>query len=319
MRPLLLSLAIVLLSPAAAAADGLPVGGIDVGPLGVAAGGVRHVALDAREGTIVARIEEKGGRVRDWLHIPGRFTVPAVAQDGTADGLSADGRTLVLIRPRARFPQSSTRLAIFETGRRFRARGELRLKGDYSFDALSPDGRTLFLIHYISRRDPTKYRVRSYDLRARRLHPEPIVDPNEPPDEMNGLPISRVTSPDGRFAYTLYGGAEHPFIHALDTVERTARCIDLDDVHAAAPGLTTMKVGAGGRSLTVAHEGEAVAHVDTATYEVRAPAVRPYRPPAAEQEDEDWEILVAPVGLLIAAGALTARARRRPAPRTERG
>ena len=45
---------------------------------------------------------------------------------------------------------------------------------------------------------------------------------------MRGMPVTRSSSPDGRFAYTLYNGAgEHPFIHALDTVEKSARCIDL--------------------------------------------------------------------------------------------
>ena len=52
---------------------------------------------------------------------------------------------------------------------------------------------------------------------------------------MEGLPLTRAISPDGRWAYTLYDGAqthrngvEHePFIHALDTVGQRAVCIDL--------------------------------------------------------------------------------------------
>ena len=67
-----------------------------------------------------------------------------------------------------------------------------------------------------------------YDLTAGRLVPEPIVDPDEAAEPMRGYPITRATSPDGRLAYTLYDGAgEHPFIHALDTMGRTAVCIDL--------------------------------------------------------------------------------------------
>jgi len=67
--------------------------------------------------------------------------------------------------------------------------------------------------------------VRAYDLAARRLLPEPVVDPREPGEKMQGLPMTRATSADGRFAYTLYErprGA--PFIHALDTVRGSAAC-----------------------------------------------------------------------------------------------
>ena len=47
---------------------------------------------------------------------------------------------------------------------------------------------------------------------------------------MSGLPMSRAPrAASGRWAYTLYDGAgEHPFVHALDTEQRTAVCIDLD-------------------------------------------------------------------------------------------
>ncbi len=40
------------------------------------------------------------------------------------------------------------------------------------------------------------------------------------------LPLSRTMSPDGRWAYTLYSGDEN-FVHALDTADGQARCIDL--------------------------------------------------------------------------------------------
>ena len=47
---------------------------------------------------------------------------------------------------------------------------------------------------------------------------------------MTGVPVTRLPSPDGRWDYTLYQSAEHPFVHALDTQRRTAVCIDLDDL-----------------------------------------------------------------------------------------
>ncbi len=152
--------------------------------------------------------------------LDGRFTIPAVAYDGSPGGLSADGRTLVLINPRTGFPRRITTLAVLDT-QRLRARDVIRLTGDFSFDAISPDGRLLYLVQYLSQRDPTRYLVRLYDLEAGRLLPEPIIDPREVGDVMRGTPITRAASPDGRWAYTLYDGAgEHPFIHALDTVGR---------------------------------------------------------------------------------------------------
>jgi hypothetical protein len=39
--------------------------------------------------------------------------------------------------------------------------------------------------------------VRVLDVRSGKLRPEPIVDPAEPMEQMEGQPISRATSPDG--------------------------------------------------------------------------------------------------------------------------
>ena len=109
-----------------------------------------------------------------------------------------------------------------------RLRRQIHLRGDFSFDAISPDGRIAYFIEYLSPRDVTAYAVRAYDMRARRLFQEPVVDPNEPDEDMSGVPLSRVSDGEGRWAYTLYSGHEHPFVHALDTERRTAACIDLD-------------------------------------------------------------------------------------------
>ncbi len=53
--------------------------------------------------------------------------------------------------------------------------------------------------------------------------------------------MTRATSPDGGWEYTLYdGGGAHPFIHALDVVEGATVCIDLEmlkpkDTYGATP------------------------------------------------------------------------------------
>ena len=215
---------------ATANADGLPVLGLDVGPTGVVAprGNTRYVTLSVRGGTVVARVRRNGGQILNSATVRGNFTIPAVAYDGSAGGLSANGHELVLIEPRARFPRARTTLAVLDT-QKLRVKAILRFRGDFSFDAISPKGNLIYLIQYISPKDPTRYLVRAYDVRRHRLLAAPVVDPHEQNDKMRGNPLSRALSPDGRWAYTLYdGGGQMPFIHALDTRRATARCIDLD-------------------------------------------------------------------------------------------
>jgi len=255
----------------------LPVEGVDLSRAGVAAPAPlapRYVSLPAGRDTVVAAVSPLGGQVRRSRLLDGRFTIAAVAYDGSPGGLSADGRTLILVNPRTGAPRRTTTLAVLDT-RRLTAREVITLKGDFSFDAISPDGGLLYLVQYLSPRDPTRYLVRLYDLHAGRLLPEPIIDPREVGDVMRGTPITRAASPDGRWAYTLYDGAgEHPFIHALDTTGRTARCIDLH-------GLTgfnllnelRLALSPDGGTLSVVHPAFERPHavVDTQTWQVSEP------------------------------------------------
>ena len=268
-------LAWMALAAPAAAADGLPVGNVDAGPTGVTTPGeeARYVTLGAPGGTMVAKVRRDEGQVLRSRFFGGSFTVPGVALDGSAGGLSADGRTLALIRPRARFPQGRTHLLVLDAGRLQVVR-RVTLRGDFSFDAISPDGSSLYLIQYLSRRNPTRYAVRAYDVRSGELARDPIVDPREPDERMGGYPVTRAYSADGRWAYTLYDGAgKHPFVHALDTTGRTAACIDLDalsprrDVYAL-----RLAVEHAGRSLSIVDHGTPVAEIDTRTFRVAAPA-----------------------------------------------
>src|SRR5437773_531279 len=108
-RIVLAGLAALALAPSAAA-DGLPVLGVDVGSTGVAApGGIaRYVTIPAPGGgTLVERIRRNGGQVLATSLFPGTFTIPAVAYDASAGGLSGDRHTLVLIEPRTSFPRAA--------------------------------------------------------------------------------------------------------------------------------------------------------------------------------------------------------------------
>ena len=276
LAPVFVAALIAALVPAAAHADGLPVLGIDVGSSGVSSGseGDRYVTIPAAGRTIVERVAQDGGQVLGWRSLPGTFTIPAVAYDGSAGGLSADSTTLVLIEPRTSFPRAATRLLVLGSAN-LAARRLVRLKGDFSFDAVSPDGSWLYLVHYVAPSDPTRYLVQAYDLRRGRLLKAPITDPHEPGEKMRGNPLSRAMSRNGRWAYTLYDGAgATPFVHALDTVARSARCIDLDGVPSGTDlWQLRLVIDGAGKQLVVRDRATPLLLVDLRTLKVRAAGV----------------------------------------------
>jgi hypothetical protein len=289
----LLIVALLLLTPSAAAADGLPAVGIDANPLSVSGGTVEYVTKRAGKDTRLIERARSGGPVRE-RRIEGSFSIPAVAYDGSAAGLSANGRRLVLISPRTRFPRRRTTFAVLDA-RHLALRRLIHLRGDFSFDAIAPDGRRMYLIQYTSR-NLTDYAVRAYDLHAGRLLRRPIVDPSEPDEEMRGAPVTRETSADGRWAYTLYHGIEHPFVHALDTKGNTAVCIDLDDLRGAWGSTLELR---GTRLEVVRRRGGVVrATIDTRTHTLIEPAAR-----RTEQDaGTSWLPIAAPTIALLLLG-----------------
>ncbi len=316
---LALAVPTALVAAAPAAADGLPLP-VEESPSGVLApdGASRYLTVTLGGRTAVLAQQAATGDVTSRFDLRGRYGIPLVAYDSTAGGVSADGRTLVLIRPRAGFPRRTTTLAVMSTHRWLRLRRTVRLRGDFSYDALSPDGRSLFLINYVSRIDPSKYRVRVYDLARGRLEPKAIADPHEEPDEMNGLPVSRVMGTGGRWAYTLYqGSGGKPFIHALDTRDRKAVCIDLDDPALARGNPNDLRLlsAAGGARLDVRRKGALLATVDTATLRVRSgpAAIDAARASAADGNAGGPHLLWPAIGAALLGAALLVRlaARRR--------
>jgi DNA-binding beta-propeller fold protein YncE len=294
-----------------AGADGLPVLGVDAGGTGVVARSddARYVTVPANGNTVVARVDPHSGRILASRLFRGTFTIPAVAYDGSAAGLSADGRTLVLIQPRARFPRAQTPLMVLDA-QRLRPLRIVRLRGDFSFDAISPRGSLVYLVEYISPTDPTSYRVRAYDLSTDRLLARPVVDPREPGEKMGGSPLTRATSPNGRWAYTLYnGGGRAPFVHALDTSTRSARCIDLDALAGTDLSRLRLHVDAAADTLTVTSGPRPVVVIDTLSFRTSSPsepAAFPWKPVAGS-----GAAALAAVGALFL--VLARRSRQRPA------
>ena len=299
-----------------ASADGLPVLGVDVGGQGVTvpASQVRYVTLRTGQKTVVARTAANGGRVLRFTQIRGNFTIPAVAYDGSSSGLAADGSTLALIQPRLSFPRARTAFVVLDA-KRLLLRKTINLRGDFSFDAISRDGRTLFFIEYVSPRDPTRYNVRAYDVRSGRLLAKPVVDPHEGQDAMRGSPLTRTTSPDGRWAYTLYDGAGNtPFVHALDTTKREARCIDLPMLAGRlGAGPMHLTVVPNAAKLTVSMQGRTLALIDTTSFRVSTPD-EPTATPAQHANGRAHRSLVygvAGLGTILAASSILAVLRRR--------
>ena len=104
---------VAVLPAAGAAGDGLPGEGVAANPLSAPGGDVEYVATSARHHTVL-RERALGGRTLRQLRLRGTFTVPAVAYDGSPSGLSADGRTLVLIKPRTSWPRKRTTFAVID-------------------------------------------------------------------------------------------------------------------------------------------------------------------------------------------------------------
>ena len=253
----------LIVVPPAASSDGGPVQSI-VGGAGVSApnGSGALIATPVGRQTLVQSV--RGGAVLRYRLVHGTYGVPAVAYDGSATGLSADGRTLVL----AAVPASTDRTRLLPLdARTLLPRPVIALHGFFTVDAISPDGATLYLVHYTApQTDATRYEVRAYDLRSRKLLPEPIVDPRQPGEKMTGVPLTRLMSTDGRWAYTLYN-ADEPFVHALDTQAGVAMCIDLAAL--AGRDLFSAKLRLGGSTL---HVGD-LAAIDTQTFAVTIPGV----------------------------------------------
>jgi hypothetical protein len=277
MLRLALAVSLVSLAFAGAAHAAGPSPGILQGGGGVTAPGqpLRFVTLSGPGLTTLVSIERAGGTVVRSRTLGGDWGVPAVAFDGTAGGLSRDGRLLVLadwLPPQNGALRATSDFQLVNTAT-LRTLGRISLPGDFAFDALSPDSRTLFLIEHVPGEDTARYRVRAYDLAADRLLPQVIADKRQQGWVMRGYPFKRIASADGRWIYTLYGQpGGYPFVHALDAVNRSAVCIGIpwqgnqDPLGRAQLRLVGGKlmITAGGRQFAI----------DTRTFELSVPVRR---------------------------------------------
>jgi hypothetical protein len=318
-----LALGLAMAAPPGALAAGGPVAPVQGSYIGVAGSPYRYAAFDAHGNTVVEQREAGAGSAVTILRIRGHYGIPGVNYSGEMTGLSADGRTLILAQIPARTPRT-TRLLVLDTASAT-VRDRLTLRGFSTVDAISPDGRWLYLIHYPSS-DITKYEVLAYDLPAHRLLGRPVVDPRERDEAMTGIPIDRVMSAGGRWAYTLYlRPSGVPFIHALDTTHHRAVCVDLRPLANVDISSAHLVLLPGGTTLRVEMDGVSGAAVNTRTFRVSAggghPAGAPIRSrsraPRATRGPRGvpWEAILLSIAALVAVavgGAGAVRSRRHP-------
>ncbi len=316
------ALCLAMAAPSGALAAGGPVEPVQNSYIATAGSPFRYGAFDSGGNTVV-KLKEAGARAAvPVLRIRGRYGIPGVDYRGSLTGLAADGRTLILAQIATRTPHV-TRLLVLGTAP-LRIRTRLTLPGWSTVDAISPDGRWLYLIHYASA-DITKYEVLAYDLPAHRLLAQPVVDPTERDEAMTGIPVTRVTSAGGRWAYTLYMRPSGvPFIHALDTTHHRAVCIDLRPLANVDISSAHLVLMPGGTTLQVDGDVSTQVSIDTRTFRVSAgdsvsaaaavPSPTRGQQPKPRPSDVPWGFIglaIAALGVLAAGGVGAARSRRR--------
>ena len=224
---LVLALAVGCVAWATTFASGAgPSPGLSGSNAGLTNGNLRYLAQPAASTTYVQVVSREDSRVLRHMRIKGTWGIPLVAYDGTAEGLFPNGRTLLLAQSlyNGQTVRTTTKFTLVDT-RKMKVIRRIQLKGAFTFDAVSRDERYLYLIEYMTPEDTTSYRVRAYDLRGGGLLAKIVSDKRSWATDMRGLPLSRVWT-EG-WAYTLYGANARPFIHALDTHNVAAVCINL--------------------------------------------------------------------------------------------
>jgi hypothetical protein len=214
-------IAALVLAPAALGGGNNPAGLQDGQGALRAEDNVRYVASKDGANTVLSALSTKDGAVMKTLSLKGKWGIPRI--DAGAS-ISFDGKTLVLAPTRLSVASSSFKIVDTAT---LQVKKTVTLRGNYAFDALSPKATTLFLVKY-SGRDTSRYVVKAADLRTGNLLPGVIADKTQQGWIMQGLAVTRVSGTDGRWVYTLYANpGGYAFVHALDTVNRTAHCIGI--------------------------------------------------------------------------------------------
>ena len=240
------------------------------GGIGVVSGTTRYIPVNngVNDVTLLLAISTEDGTELNQIPLVGSWGLPSTPAG--AQGLSLDGKKLVLADTNT--GQASPSMFMVVNPKTLRITKRITLKGYFSFDAMSPDGSKLYFIQYVKSGGGTidleHYVVGGYDMKENRLLPGRIADRTQKSWVMQGSPVTRTTSTDGRWVYTLYSNpAGYPFIHALDTVRGVAHCVGLPMTNQN--GIYNIALGLHGKTLSVHWRSERpFVNVDTSTWRV---------------------------------------------------
>ena len=163
--------------------------------------------------------------------LEGAWRLPTVGLDPLPVGVANDdstvmNSTIVLVEADAPVGASTSRFAVLVNGEPARI---IELAGSLAFDALSPDGSILYVVEHLPGPPDGHYQVRAIDLPSGVMRDAVIADKRNLGTSMAGWPIAQAAHSSG-VVFTLYHGAMHPFIHALNTHEAWAVCLDLPEI-----------------------------------------------------------------------------------------
>ena len=162
--------------------------------------------------------------------VAGAWRLPTIGADQALVGVSDNGQTIVLVE-QTPATAGATRFAVLRRTLDAKPR-IIELKGSFAYDAMSRDGRILYVVEHLPGPPDGHYQVRAVDATTGVLQHDVVVDKSGGNEPMAGWPIAQVRRPDG-MVFTLYHGADHPFVHALNSTDGWALCIDLPATGAA--------------------------------------------------------------------------------------
>src|SRR5207249_11116042 len=149
----------------------------------------------------LAAIDPASGRTLAQTAHPAGDALRDFGDAGTGAGLSPKGQWLALTSQGKH--AGSGVVTKFLVGSSFLSDPfvSVQVEGNFSFDALSNDGQGLYLIQKMA--DPNHYQVRLYDIGARSLVAQPVVDKREPNEPMEGIRGDSVADPNGHQVFTV--------------------------------------------------------------------------------------------------------------------
>jgi hypothetical protein len=199
-------------------------------------------------------VDARNDQNRSLQYVDGAWDLPVPVGGAAPEGLAWNGTRAVLAST-----DGPSRFVTFPLARNMSSSAvrdqviDLTHDGTFRFDALSRDGAWLFLAQSKDASGNAVDKIRAYDIARGELLADPVVDKAGGSEAMAGLPVARAFAPDGNAVYTVYEGAEHPFVHGLLTGNRISVCIDLPGAPAGggATGTWTIAWKDPGRTLEV--------------------------------------------------------------------